>query len=432
MFIKSIPLSILLSTVVAAQGSGTASNNISAGVFSAIDSKLEELSTLNTEIWSNPELAYSEVYAHEILTDYLEEQGFNVTRGAYNLSTAFRAEFLQGEGGRTISFNAEYDALEGIGHACGHNLIATSAVVAALGAKEALENQGVEGTVVLFGTPAEEGGGGKVRMLDAGAYENLDCNIMAHPAPTNYISYFSSKAAWAGRVNFTGFGTHASAAPWQGRNAMDAFVAAYTMAGLYRQQIEQTDRIHHVVDNEDSQLVNVIPDKASTQWAVRSSTLTRRNVLLERVQTIIKAAALGTNTTVEIADYLDYWNVVSNEALARLHYDILTTYFDPSLDNSTAVYTVRDIDNQVNNPTEGGSTDEGNVSHFLPSIHVAFPITTTAVQHNSAFQEAAGTDHAFSQAIIIGKTMALTGIEVLRNETLASVMWEQFNSMEDG
>ncbi|KAE9579958.1 hypothetical protein CGMCC3_g3957 [Colletotrichum fructicola] len=172
-------------------------------VFAAIDSRNDGLRTLNTEIWENPEIGYQEVHAHQVLTDYLEEQGFKVTRSAYNLSTAFRAEFSNGEG-RDVSFNSEFDALPGLGHACGHNLIATVGVAAAIGVKDALENGSVKGSVVLLGTPAEEGGGGKVKMLEAGAYDGLDCSLMAHPGNSDYAAWGRTLASWRGNVSWTG------------------------------------------------------------------------------------------------------------------------------------------------------------------------------------------------------------------------------------
>ncbi|KAJ0159504.1 Peptidase M20 domain-containing protein 2, partial [Colletotrichum tanaceti] len=247
-------------------------------VFAAIDARNDGLRTINTEIWENPEIGYQEVHAHKVLTDYLEEQGFNVTRSAYNLTTAFRAEFSNGPG-RAVSFNSEFDALPGLGHACGHNLIATVGVAAAVGVKEALEKGDVKGSVVLLGTPAEEGGGGKVKMLEAGAYDGLDCSLMAHPGNDNYAAWGRTLASWRGNVSWTGVAAHAAAAPWAGQNALDGFVAAYQMAGLFRQQLQPSDRIHHVVTKGWS-VANIIPDYIESQWGVRGNT---RQVFYRRI-----------------------------------------------------------------------------------------------------------------------------------------------------
>ncbi|RKK84950.1 hypothetical protein BFJ69_g1650 [Fusarium oxysporum] len=190
---------------------------------------MEHRSTETFWIHEHPELGWDEKYAHRVLTDYLEKQGFNVTRGAYNLSTAFKAEYSNGKG-RPVSFNAEYDALPGMGHACGHNLIATASVAAGLSVKNALKSGGLKGKVTIVGTPAEEIGGGKAKLIQAGAYDDLDCSLMAHPGPRNYMFYAEYPALMTARVNWTEV-----PAQWNGLNALDGFVSAYVMTGLLRQ-----------------------------------------------------------------------------------------------------------------------------------------------------------------------------------------------------
>ncbi|KAM0330749.1 hypothetical protein ACHAQA_003702 [Verticillium albo-atrum] len=287
------------------------------------------------KIWENPELGYEEVHAHEVLTDYLEEQGFTVTRGAYNLSTAFRAEFSNGEG-RKVSFNSEYDALPGVGHACGHNLIATVGVAAAIGVKEALENGGVKGSVVLLGTPAEEGGGGKVKLIDAGAYDGLDCSLMAHPGNSG----------------------------------------------------------------------------------------PRRDAVLNQVVSIIEASALATNTSVEIVQFQDYWDQHPSFQLAQSFYEHQMEHFDPSEDPKTANFTISTPEDSRRNPTAAASSDQA-------TLQVGFPVGGTAPVHNAGFRELAGTDFAHQQAIETAKILALTGLEILRNETYAKTMWAEWRTMID-
>ncbi|VUC38194.1 unnamed protein product [Clonostachys rosea] len=413
-------------------GIATCQNNtsgLSKQVFAAIDSRNDQLRTVNREIWENPETAMEEVHAHEVLTSFLEDQGFTVTRSAFNLSTAFKAVYSNGEG-RSVSFNAEYDALPGIGHACGHNLIATSSVAAAVGVKEALENQGVTGTVVVLGTPAEESIGGKIKMLDAGAYENLDCSIMAHPGNNAYGAWSRTLASWRANVTWTGKASHAALAPWQGQNALDGFVAAYQMTGLYRQQLMTTDRIHHIIKNTDNLVTNVIPDRVESEWGVRGTNRARQAVVIDQLNSIVEGSASGTNTTVFLTKVQDYWDQNPSFQLAKTYYNYLIEYFDPSKDESTSEFSISTPEQEYEDGgSPSASSDQGNVSWFLPSIQVGFPIGGTAPNHNAGFTKVAGTDFAHDQAITVSKVLALTALEVLQNATYAEAMKKEWEEM---
>ncbi|CAH0056952.1 unnamed protein product [Clonostachys solani] len=404
-------------------------NGLAQKIFAAIDSRNDQLKTVNQEIWANPETAMEEVHAHEILTNFLEDQGFTVTRSAFNLSTAFKATYSSGEG-RSVSFNAEYDALPGIGHACGHNLIATSGVAAAIGVKEALEHQGVSGSVVVLGTPAEESIGGKIKMLDAGAYENLDCSLMAHPGNNAYGAWSRTLASWRANVTWTGKASHAALAPWQGQNALDGFVAAYQMTGLYRQQLMATDRIHHIIKNTDNLITNVIPDRVESEWGVRGTNRARQAAVIEQLNSIVNGSASGTNTTVFLTKVQDYWDQNPSFQLAKTYYDNLIEYFDPSKDESTSKFSISTPEEEYEaGGSPSASSDQGNVSWFLPSIQVGFPIGGSAPNHNSGFTKVAGTDFAFDQAITTSKVLALTALEVLQNATFAAAMKKEWEEM---
>ncbi|KAH7310669.1 hypothetical protein B0I35DRAFT_453045 [Stachybotrys elegans] len=397
-------------------------------VFAAIDKNDDGLRALNREIWENPETAFQEFHAHKVLTDYLEEQGFNVTRNAHGLETSFRAEYSNG-GGRTVSFNSEYDALPGIGHACGHNLIAVAGVGAAIGVKEALENHNLKGRVVLLGTPAEEGGGGKIKMLEAGAYDDVDCSLMTHPGNSWYSNYAPSLASWRANVTWTGYGAHAALSPWQGRNALDGFVSAYTMTALYRQQMRPDERIHHVIVDGSGMIPNQIPDYIRAVWGARASTLESRSRLVDQVYDIVEASAKATNTSVDLVPFQDYWNLVPNQALSYQYYHNHMTYFDPTKNNATAGFQNDHPDKEIESGGAAASSDQGNVSWKVPAIQTGFPIGGSAPNHNSGFTELAGTDFAHRQAMISGKTLAMTGIEVLRNETFAKLIWEEWREL---
>ncbi|KAF1969702.1 hypothetical protein BU23DRAFT_652459 [Bimuria novae-zelandiae CBS 107.79] len=197
------PTGILLSASALLSASCIKAQDISEEVFAAIDKQDDGLRTVNKE-------------------------------------HCFSCGVLQREG-PAVSFNSKFDALPGIGHSCGHNLIATIGIAAAIGVKEALENQGVSGKVVLMGTPAEESLGGKIKLLEAGAYDGPDCSLMAHPGNNAYASYGRTLASWRANVTWSGEAAHAAAAPYMGRNALDGFVSAYSSTGLYRQQLMGTD-----------------------------------------------------------------------------------------------------------------------------------------------------------------------------------------------
>ncbi|KAF4962478.1 hypothetical protein F66182_18174, partial [Fusarium sp. NRRL 66182] len=198
------------------------SADIVAEVNAAIDNASEELRRLSLEIFNNPEMIFHEVKACKLLSDWCESRGWSVKRGAYGLETAFEARFSTGPGGRTVCFNAEYDALPGLGHACGHNLIAASSVASAIAVETIMKRHAINGTVILMGTPAEETGGGKWIMANHGAWKGVDACVMTHGMPTFSTPLCLTKASWKVRAKFHGLAAHAATAPWKGRNACDA------------------------------------------------------------------------------------------------------------------------------------------------------------------------------------------------------------------
>lgn len=271
-------------------------------VTSKIDASNTELRKINEALHSHPETAYEEHFAHETITTYLSSLGFDVKKHAYGLDTSFEVEV--GSGGRLVIICAEYDALPQIGHACGHNLIATSSIATFLAAAEAMKQYGIEGRLRILGTPAEEGGGGKAKLIDAGAFpKDTAAAIMAHPTSAHQI--LSDPGAYDGlagfkliashkfRTEFRGKPAHAAGEPWNGVNALDAAVAAYNGVGLLRQQIEPDERVHAVIEVGGT-VPNVITDYTRMNWNVRSPTIERADKLLARVQNCIEGAALAT------------------------------------------------------------------------------------------------------------------------------------------
>lgn len=276
-------------------------------VSGGIKQSRDALWSMNSTIYANPELGYKETIAHDTITGLLGQGGFQVKRHAYGLDTSFEAEY--GTGGRLVIFCAEYDALPDIKHACGHNLIATSSVAAFIGLANAIKNSNINGRIRILGTPAEEGGGGKVKLLEAGAFaDNPAAAIMMHPTSAHIlpdhirgVAGVKFVASLKTRVEFHGHPAHAGGAPWEGRNALDAAVAAYTNVSMLRQQIHPDERIHGVIE-EGGKSPNVIPSHTKMNWYIRSPTVARGSELLKRVKSCFEAAATATGCTLSYTE----------------------------------------------------------------------------------------------------------------------------------
>lgn len=262
----------------------------------------EALRSINRTIHDNPEVGYEERIAHDTLCSFLEGEGLKVTRHAHGLDTAFEAEM--GQGGRLVVFCAEYDALPGIGHGCGHNLIATSALASFLSLYRTVQKFGVAGRVRIIGTPAEEGGGGKVKLIEAGAFKgDIAAAIMAHPTNSHMfgagfhgLAGFRSIASHKLRIEYHGQGAHAAGDPWDGINALDAAVAAYNSISMLRQHIKPDERIHGVIE-AGGEAPNVIPHYSRMNWYIRSRNSQRADSLLARAKACLEAGAAATGCT---------------------------------------------------------------------------------------------------------------------------------------
>ena len=273
-------------------------------VASVVCSINPNLLKLNHAIHSHPETCYEEVFAHKTLTDFIESHGFHVQRHAYGLDTAFAAE--AGSGGRLVIICAEYDALPGIGHGCGHNLIATASITAFIGAAKALLSTGLAGRIRILGTPAEEGGGGKIKLIEAGAFSgDISAAIMCHALPLHQIDTgwsgiagFRTMASRRFHVEFRGRNAHAGSQPWDGINALDAAVAAYSSISMLRQHIRPYERIQGVIE-DGGKVPNIIPDYSRMAWGLRSNSIQEVHKLFERVESCIKGAADATRCTVD-------------------------------------------------------------------------------------------------------------------------------------
>jgi amidohydrolase len=247
------------------------------------------------QIHAHPELNYEERFAHDLLTELLAAEGLEVERSAYGLDTAFVAR--AGSSGPTVAVLCEYDALPGIGHACGHNIIATAGLGAGLAAAALADEAG--GQVVILGTPAEEGGGGKIRLAQQGAFEGIDAALMVHPAGCE-LTRMQTIAVQEVAATYTGLAAHAAAAPHEGRNALDAAVLGYLNVAALRQHIRPTERVHGIVA-EGGDKPNIVPSRARTEWMVRSDSIRTLGPLRDRVEACLQAGATATGCAVDLA-----------------------------------------------------------------------------------------------------------------------------------
>jgi amidohydrolase len=334
--------------------------------FSAVE---EDLQAISRWMYENPELAYVEHGTSRRLVDFLSAHGFEVEYPAYGLDTAFAAR--TGSGGPEVIICAEMDALPTIGHACGHNIIATSALGAAVSVAGMADELGFR--VTVLGTPAEEHFGGKVDLINAGAFEDATASMMVHPSPQDVVDPTMLAIHHLG-VEFRGKDAHAAASPWEGRNALDAFVQLYVNVSTFRQHMYPTDKLHGII-TQGGDAPNIIPSLTTSEWYVRADTKERLEVLTERFTAFAEAAALSTGCEVEITpNGYEYTEMVSNGVMAELY-----------ADNSEALGRPmgRTADREA---SAAGSTDMGNVSRVVPSIHPMVGMDTKgAVNHQPEF-----------------------------------------------
>ncbi|ESZ90663.1 hypothetical protein SBOR_8943 [Sclerotinia borealis F-4128] len=383
----------------------------------AIDAYEDNLKEINRKIHENPELGYNEVLAHDNITSMLKELGFSVTTGAYGIPTAFSAQF--GSGGRLVTYNAEYDALPDIGHACGHNLIATSSIGAFLGLASALQEQRVPGRVRLLGTPAEEGGGGKLKLIDAGAYKDVDACMMVHPYmrdPSDGLvgsAYSTTPANHKFKIHYTGNPSHAAMAPWEGINALDAVVLAYNAINALRQQIKPYERINGIIESGGIR-PNIITASAGLVYYIRSATLKEADDLKARTMKCFEGAAIATGCTVEFEEINTYADTRPNKTICSQYAAAMADMHHP---------VECDFKHVENTP---GSTDMGNVTHEVPGFHGWYGITSTASNHTSEFTLAAATPESHNITIVTAKAMAIAGWNILTDDCVAENVRRDF------
>ncbi|SFO54083.1 aminobenzoyl-glutamate utilization protein B [Algoriphagus ornithinivorans] len=416
-------------------------------ILNSLDQKAEFYGTISKQIWSNPELGYLETESSELLQKTLKDAGFSVKTGVADIPTAFVAEF--GSGAPVVGIMAEFDALPGVsqkavpfrepvveggaGHACGHHLFGTASVAAGIAVKDWMQQNKITGTIRVYGTPAEEGGGGKVYMARAGLMEDVDAMLHWHPGSKNDASASSSLANISTKFRFYGEASHAAAAPDRGKSALDGVEAMNFMVNLLREHVPQETRMHYVI-TRGGEAPNVVPAFAESYHYVRHPDARVVKEIFAKMVAAAEGAAQGTQTKMEYEVINGVYNLLPNETLSRIMHknlqmvgglkyspeetkfaqDIIKTF--PSGVNTSPEDAQKIAPFEVNEKGSGGSTDVGDVSWLVPTagLNVATWVPGTSA-HTWQAVAAGGTSIGQKGMMIAAKTLALTASDIFKN-----------------
>ncbi len=381
---------------------------LKASVVGEVDAHCHQLSDLSLKIHSNPELGFHEVKAAAWLAQYLEENGFSVERGVCELPTAFRGSY--GRGKPAIAILAEYDALPDLGHACGHNLIAASAVGAGVASKLVIDQFG--GSILVVGTPAEELYGGKTIMVERGAFDDLDMAMMVHPGVYDTATS-RALACQTLEVEFFGKAAHAAARPEAGINALEAMLNSFAGINSLRQHIKDRDRIHGII-TDGGQAANIVPSHSAGVFLVRAEDDAYLEELKARVLNCFIGAATASGARLEYRwGGIRYAPLRNNLTLARL--------FRRNMQSLGRKVSLADLRQAFD------STDMGNVSQLVPSIHPRVAIAPEeVVVHSSQFAEAAASEAGIKGLLDGAKALAMTVVDLVANPEIVIKVKEEF------
>ncbi|MGM3188036.1 M20 family metallopeptidase [Musicola paradisiaca] len=363
-------------------------------------------------IHANPELGLEETKAQATLVELLRKYGFSVTTGLAGMDTSFVAEFSTGAG-PTIAYLSEYDALPGIGHACGHNIIGTAGVGAGLITKQIMEQRNLSGTVKVYGTPAEEIGIGKIRMIDAGLFAGVDAAMLMHPSDTAMADDISF-ANYTFEYHFTGSPAHAAAYPWEGRNALSGVIEMFNAVNALRLHVRDFCRINGII-TEGGVASNIIPASAKALFNLRALDGETLKTVIEKVHNCAKGAALATDTEVAITQIgLGTKEIRNNKRIVSL----VASHFD--------AFGVPHIPRDL---TQGiGSTDMANVTHEIPAVQSYIGIGKEAgATHTLSFAKAAGSATGDRAVIDAAKVMAASGLQMMTDPALLADVKAEFD-----
>jgi amidohydrolase len=379
-------------------------------IAAAIEAARAEIIDLSHRIHADPEPAYEEFHASAWCAEILARHGFTVEYPVGSLPTAVRAIRAGGRGGAgpKIGILAEYDALPGVGHGCGHNTMAASGVGAAI-ALAAIADE-LPGEIVFLGTPAEERGSGKKAMIEDGLFEGLDAALLYHPCDRSHVESHPL-ASEDIEVVFTGLEAHASSDPWKGRNALDALILLFSSVGLWRQQLMPTARVHGII-REGGTAANVIPERASAWFMIRAVDEPYYQVMRTRFAQLCEAAALATETTVTVT--------FSGKATTMQNNPVLAERFRANM----GAYGIEDMGDDLN----AGSTDMGNVSWVCPTIHPDLAIVPEGTAgHSVAFRDGSVTPRADEVTLLAATLVAQLAYELFADPELVAAAWVAFH-----
>jgi amidohydrolase len=374
-----------------------------------IEAARAEILELSHQIHADPEPAFEEHRAAARIADLLGRHGYEVEHPAGSLQTAIRAtrRGLVGDGPR-IGILAEYDALPGLGHGCGHNTMAASGVGAAIGLAAIADR--LPGEIVFLGTPAEEYGSGKQIMIDDGLFEGLDAALLYHPCDRSHVETYPLVSEDV-EVVYHGLQSHASADPWRGKNALDALIVLFTSVGLWRQQLHPTARVHGII-RDGGTAANVIPDRSAAWFMIRSEDEGDYELMRARFRQLCEAAALATDTTVTI-EYTGRARTMRNNRVLA--------------DRFRANMTAYGIDDMGDDPN-AGSTDMANVSWVCPTIHPDLAIAPEGTPgHSILFRDAAVTPQADETTLLAATLIAQTAADLFLDPDLVTAAWRAFH-----
>ncbi len=373
---------------------------------------MPELKALSQSIYDEPELGYEEFKSAEKHVTLLKKYGFQVEKPYMEVETGFKAVYKSKKEGPTVAYLCEYDALPGIGHGCGHNILGSTSTGAGIILKSIIEEIG--GTVIVFGTPAEETSGAKVKYVDEGAFADVDIALVAHPN-SSYNRSGKSLALEALQFEYYGKTSHAASSPEKGVNALDAVINTFNTINALRQQTASDARIHGVI-KEGGKAANIIPEYAMAQFYVRAQTKDYLDQLVEKVKLCAQGASMAAGTSLEISNYeYRYENLVTNETLSQLFVDQLSDMGISVMNDARESY---------------GSLDAGNVSHKCPTIHPYFDIVgdPSITAHTRAFAESTLTDYAYENMQTVVCALALTSVKVIEDEKILAQIKAEFDA----
>jgi amidohydrolase len=382
---------------------------LKADVAAAVQAARETILALSHAIHADPEPAFQEHHASALVAATVAAHGYAVSHPAGRLATAVRATLPGGLGidGPRIGILAEYDALPGLGHGCGHNTMAASGVGAAIALAAVAAR--LRGEIVFLGTPAEEYGSGKQSMLDDGLFDGLDAALLYHPCDRNHV-YGDALASCDAEVTFQGAQSHAAGEPWKGRNALDALVMLFTSVGLWRQQLRPDCRVHGIVV-EGGTAANIIPDRAVGRFMLRSPDQTVFEGMQVRFRAMVEAAAMASDTEGQV--------VYSGASSTMRNNSVLGEAFRANM----AAMGIADQGPDASI----GSTDMGNVSWVLPTIHPDLAICDEGVPgHSPAFRDAAVTPRADETTLVAATLVAQTACDLFADPGLVEAAWREF------